>query len=125
MKTNNIKVNENTIRKAESFRRTTTKIALSLLSTLIALSTVGMTVFADNAENKKPGGIGGSSTMTTLVTAVFWVVRVLVVAFAVPCLPKAVKAKDEGDNREFSNNLTTMVVAGIAFAVTFVIQALI
>ena len=48
-----------------------------------------------NAENAKPTGAGGATTMSTMVNIVFWIVRVIIVAFAIPGIIKIVQGQSD------------------------------
>lgn len=104
-----------------------TAIKLGIIACTIAMAMCnGMFTFAANSENTDPTGLGGTNTMNTMVTVVFWVVRILVLFIGgVPAVIKIVQGQSDENPRDRNAGLATAGITGAAFAATFVIQALI
>ena len=66
-----------------NYRKLAVKLSLIACTIAFAMCNACMFAFADNAENAKPTGAGGSSTMSNMVDIVFWVVRIIIVLVAV------------------------------------------
>lgn len=100
------------------------KIQAIFNTVLICLGTflcTGMTAFADG-ENPNPTGLGGTATFNTLVTVVFWIIRILVLIPGGVALVKLVNSFSDENPRDRNNALITIVASAAAFAVTFIIE---
>ena len=78
-----------------------------------------------NAENAKPTGAGGATTMSTMVNIVFWIVRVIIVAFAIPGIIKIVQGQSDENPRDRNAGIATVITCGACFAGSFAVAALI
>lgn len=104
------------------------KIAKAIsITTTILLSSVFL-AFPAFAEG---GGIGdapssvNTATYKTLVTLVFWVVRIVVLGLtAIPGLIKIAQGVGNEDVRERNGGISLLVIGGALFAATFAIEAL-
>ena len=104
------------------------KIAKAIsITTTILLSSVFL-AFSAFAEG---GGIGdapssiNTATYKTLVTLVFWVVRIVVLGLtAIPGLVKIAQGVGNEDVRERKGGISLLVIGGALFAATFAIEAL-
>ena len=67
-------------------------------------------------------GLGGTATFNTLVTVVFWIIRILVLIPGGVALVKLVNSFSDENPRDRSNALITIVASAAAFAVTFIIE---
>ena len=88
-------------------------VKLSLIACTIAFAMCN--AFADNAENAKPTGAGGSSTMSNMVDIVFWVVRIIIVLVSgVPGIIKVVQGQADENPRDRNAGLAVIGIAGAA-----------
>lgn len=119
---NEIEIKEN---KAVATEARLRKFKLKALKTVLSMATVAMfavnacvVAFAVNNENTQNGV--KTSTMSTLIGIVFWVVRaIILIVGLVPGLIKVVQGQSDENPRDRNNGLATIVVAGAAFAATF------
>ena len=114
------------IKKAHRANRLA-KIQAIFNTVLICLGTflcTGLTAFAEG-ENPTPTGVGGTNTFNTLVTVVFWIIRILVLIPGGVALVKLVNSFSDENPRDRNNALITIIAAAAAFAFTFVIEGLI
>ena len=111
---------------SKKFRLTATKFALAMCTVIIAMGN-SMTAFAKtNGENADPSGLGGSGTMSTAITIVFWIVRVLIILIGgVPGVIKTVQGQADENPRDRNAGLATIGIAGATFAASFAVEALI
>lgn len=121
---------KNVIKKFDvrKFRKTMLKMAITACTIAMAMCSTMMIAFADDApaENAKPSGIGGTSTMDTIVTIVFWIVRILILAIGgIPSIVKIVQGQTDENPRDRNSGIAALVVTGAAFAATFAVKALI
>lgn len=66
-----------------------------------------------------------TATYDTLVTLVFWVVRIVVLGLtAVPGVIKTAQGAGNEDMRERNGGISLLVIGGALFAATFAIEAL-
>lgn len=108
----------------KAFRKITKAISIT---TTILLSNV-LLAYSALAEG---GGIGNApasvdtATYKTLVTLVFWVVRIVVLGLtAIPGLVKIAQGVGNEDVRERNGGISLLVIGGALFAATFAIEAL-
>ncbi len=111
---------------------TSAKFRLAVIRLAITACTIAMAMcnsivtFADNAENTDPTGLGGSNTMNSMVTVVFWIVRIIVLLIGgVPGIIKIVQGQSDENPRDRNAGLATIGITGAAFAATFVVEKLI
>ena len=98
-------------------------IAMALCNTMTALAVANP---GANTENTDPTGIKGSATMGTVVSIVFWVIRVIIILVgAAPGIVKVVQGQSDENPRDRNAGLATIGIAGEAFAATFAIESLI
>ena len=121
---------KNVIKKFDvrKFRKTMLKMAITACTIAMAMCSTMMIAFADDApaENVKPSVIGGTSTMDTIVTIVFWIVRILILAIGgIPSIVKIVQGQTDENPRDRNAGIAALVVTGAAFAATFAVKALI
>ena len=118
---------KNVIKKFDTrkFRIATTKLTIMALTLAIMCCNAMMFAFADNAENTAPAGTK-TSTMTTLVNIVFWIIRVAILIIGGgPALIKIVQGQTDENPRDRNAGIGALVVTGAAFAATFVVASLI
>ncbi len=103
------------------------KIAKAIsITTTILLSTVflAFSAFADGGIGDAPSSVN-TATYKTLVTLVFWVVRIVVLGLtAIPGLIKIAQGVGNEDVRERNGGISLLVIGGALFAATFAIEAL-
>jgi heme/copper-type cytochrome/quinol oxidase subunit 2 len=109
--------------KQERCRLTTVRTALKIAVMLAVAGALTMTAFA-NENPANPANIQ-TETMNTLVTLVFWAVRLLILAIGgIPALIKITQGQTNEDNKERNAGITAAIVTGIMFAASFGIEAL-
>ena len=93
--------------------------------TAAMLAASSMSVFAANSENSAPSNVS-TSTMSTMINIIMWIVRIAILAIGgIPGLIKIVQGQQEENPRDRNNGIVSVVIAGVAFAATFAIAALI
>lgn len=104
-----------------------TVIKLGVLACTVAMAMCNaMFTFAVNDENTQPTGVGGTKTMNTMITIVFWIVRgILVLIGGVPGIIKAVQGQSDENPRDRNAGLAVIGITGLAFAATFAVEKLI
>lgn len=93
---------------------------MTMILTLAALMNTGMIAFA---EGNTPSGVN-TTTMDTLITIVFWVIRIMVLAPAIPSIQKISDGQSNEDARARNSGIIGVIVSGACFAATFAIEAL-
>ena len=107
-------------RKLGKFKKAVGVTAMT--ATMLASS---MSVFAANTENSAPSNVS-TSTMSTMINIIMWIVRIAILAIGgIPGLIKIVQGQQEENPRDRNNGIVSVVIAGVAFAATFAIAALI
>ena len=119
--------NENTIKKISKKHKfhnfTKTLSVTAMTAAMFAVS--AMTVFAANDENAAPENIS-TDTMSAMINIIMWIVRIAILAIGgIPGLIKIVQGQQEENPRDRNNGIVSVVIAGVAFAATFAIAALI
>ena len=107
----------------KAFRKITKVISIT---TTILLSNVllAYSAFAEGGIGNAPSSVD-TATYDTLVTLVFWVVRIVVLGLtAIPGLIKISQGIGNEDVRERNGGISLMVIGGALFAATFAIEAL-
>ena len=103
------------------------KIAKAIsITTTILLSNVllAYSAFAEGGIGNAPSSVD-TATYDTLVTLVFWVVRIVVLGLtAISGLIKIAQGIGNEDVRERNGGISLMVIGGALFAATFAIEAL-
>ena len=93
--------------------------------TAAMLAASSMSVFAANTENSAPANVS-TTTMSTMINIIMWIVRIAILAIGgIPGLIKIVQGQQEENPRDRNNGIVSVVIAGVAFAATFAISALI
>ena len=93
--------------------------------TAAMLAASSLSVFAANSENSAPSNVS-TSTMSTMINIIMWIVRIAILAIGgIPGLIKIVQGQQEENPRDRNNGIVSVVIAGVAFAATFDIAALI
>ena len=93
--------------------------------TAAMLAASSLSVFAANGENTAPSNVS-TSTMSTMINIIMWIVRIAILAIGgIPGLIKIVQGQQEENPRDRNNGIVSVVIAGVAFAATFAIAALI
>ena len=93
--------------------------------TAAMLSASSLSVFAANSENSAPSNVS-TTTMSTMINIIMWIVRIAILAIGgIPGLIKIVQGQQEENPRDRNNGIVSVVIAGVAFAATFAIAALI
>lgn len=122
----NIRCDNSQIRRffmKKAFRKITKVISIT---TTILLSNVllAYSAFAEGGIGNAPSSVD-TATYDTLVTLVFWVVRIVVLGLtAIPGLIKIAQGIGNEDVRERNGGISLMVIGGALFAATFAIEAL-
>ncbi len=94
----------------------------AVTAAMIAMSSI--TAFAAGG-NDAPANVN-TATMGTLVDIVMWIVRIAILAIGgIPGLVKIVQGQQEENPRDRNNGIVSVVIAGVTFAATFAIAALI
>ena len=103
------------------------KIAKAVSSTSAVLLSCVLMAYSAFAE----GGIGNApssvdtATYDTLVTLVFWVVRIVVLGLtAIPGVIKVAQGVGNEDVRERNGGLSLLIIGGALFAGTFALEQL-
>lgn len=98
-------------------------VAVSCTAITFMLSSA-LTTFAANTENSAPAGIK-TNTMNNMVGLLMWVVRGILIFFAVVGgLVKAAHGAQAEDNRERNSGFITLGIIAICFAGTFALEQL-
>ena len=93
--------------------------------TAAMLTASPLSVFAANTENSAPANVN-TTTMSTMINIIMWIVRIAILAIGgIPGLIKIVQGQQEENPRDRNNGIVSVVIAGVAFAATFAIAALI
>lgn len=109
---------------ARKFRLAMCKLTIAAC-TLAMMCSTAMVAFADNAENAAPDGTK-TTTMTTLVGVVFWIIRIAILIIGGgPSLIKVVQGQTDENPRDRNAGIAGLVITGAAFAATFVVAGLI
>lgn len=121
---------KNVIKKFDvrKFRKTMLKMTITACTIAMAMCSTMMIAFADDvaSENAKPNGIGGTTTMDTVLTIVFWLVRILILAVGgIPSILKIVQGQTDENPRDRNSGIAALAITGAAFAATFAVKALI
>jgi dipeptide/tripeptide permease len=91
---------------------------LKILTMVLVIGLLAVTVAADEPAN-------GTTTMTTLVSIVFWAVRLIILAVGVvPAVIKIVQGQSDENTRDRNAGIATIIIAGICFAATFPLATL-
>lgn len=107
---------------ANKFRCAVIKLAVAAC-TIAMMCGTGIVSFA--TENAAPSG-ANTGTMSTLVTVVFWIVRVAILIIGgAPALIKIVQGQTDENPRDRNAGIAGLVITGAAFAATFVVEGLI
>lgn len=111
---------------------TSTKFRLTVIKLGVLACTVAMAMcnamftFAANDENTAPTGVGGTKTMNTMISVVFWVLRIIIIFVGgVPGGVKIVQGQSDENPRDRNAGLATIGITGAVFAATFAIEALV
>ena len=108
-------------RKLHKFQKAASVTAMT--AAMFAVSAI--TVFAANDENAAPENIS-TDTMSAMINIIMWIVRIAILAIGgIPGLIKIVQGQQEENPRDRNNGIVSVVIAGVAFAATFAIAALI
>lgn len=116
---NNVTKNLKAVRKSRLAAKGKATL-MAMILTLAALMNIGMSAFAADAA---PSGVN-TTTMDTLITIVFWVIRIMVLAPAIPSIQKISEGQSNEDARTRNSGIIGVIVAGACFAATFAIEAL-
>lgn len=107
----------------KAFRKITKAISIT---TTILLSNVFLaySAFAEGGIGNAPSAVD-TATYDTLVTLVFWVVRIVVLgSTAIPGLVKIGQGVGNEDVRERNSGISLLVIGGALFAATFAVEKL-
>lgn len=118
---NNVTKNLKAVRKSRLAAKCKATL-MTMILTLAALMNTGMIAFAEG-EGGTPAGVD-TTTMDTLITIVFWVIRIMVLAPAIPSIQKISEGQSNEDARTRNSGIIGLIVAGACFAATFAIEAL-
>lgn len=119
---------KNSIRKfnVRKFRLAAIKMAITACTIAMAMCSTAMIAFAEGeAENPNPTGVK-TSTMDTMITLAFWAVRIIIIfTGGVPGIIKINQGNADENAKEKNAGIVSVVVAGVCFAATFAVEALI
>lgn len=111
---------------SRKYRLLVTKLSLIVCTLAVFCCNTFMLAFADNAENAKPSGVGGSNTMNNMVNLVFWIIRIAVLLMGgAPGIIKVVQGQADENPRDRNSGLAALGITGVAFGATFLVQSLI
>lgn len=120
---NNVTKNLKAVRKSRLAAKCKATL-MTMILTLAALMNTGMIAFAEGEGGvTAPSGVD-TTTMDTLITIVFWVIRIMVLAPAVPSIQKISEGQSNEDARTRNAGIIGLIVSGACFAATFAIEAL-
>ena len=117
---NNVTKNLKAVRKSRLAAKCKATL-MTMILTLAALMNTGMIAFAEGEGT--PSGVD-TTTMDTLITIVFWVIRIMVLAPAIPSIQKISDGQSNEDARTRNSGIIGLIVSGACFAATFAIEAL-
>lgn len=117
---NNVTKNLKAVRKSRLAAKCKATL-MTMILTLAALMNTGMIAFAEGEGT--PAGVD-TTTMDTLITIVFWVIRIMVLAPAIPSIQKISDGQSNEDARTRNSGIIGLIVSGACFAATFAIEAL-
>lgn len=123
---------KNSIRKfnVRKFRLAAIKMAITACTVAMAMCNTVMMAFAEdnasgNLENTNPTGVK-TNTMNTMITLAFWAVRIIIIfTGGVPGIIKINQGNADENAKEKNAGIVSVVVAGVCFAATFAVEALI
>ena len=113
----NTPVQKNKMRKVRKY----CKSAVSLLFTFAYALAMSVNAFADGLS--APSGVD-TSTMSSFVSLVLWIVRVGIAVIAVPGILKIVQGQADENPRDRNAGITTVAIAGACFAATFAVPSI-
>lgn len=116
--------NTNTLIKSARIKRIQ-KICKGTVTSLLTLAfmlALSVAAFADSS-NPAPSGVD-TTTMSSLVAIVLWIVRVAIGVIAVPGILKIVQGQADENPRDRNAGITTVAIAGACFAATFAVPAI-
>lgn len=116
---NNVTKNLKAVRKSRLAAKCKATL-MTIILTLAALMNIGI---GASAAETAPSGVN-TTTMNTLITIVFWVIRIMVLAPAIPSIQKISEGQSNEDARSRNSGIIGVIVAGACFAATFAIEAL-
>lgn len=119
---------KNTIKSAHKTERRAKRNAalMSAMLTVAAMLCSPIMAFAEGevGGNTAPAN-ADTGTLATTVSIVFWVVRVMIIAIAIPSVIKIVQGQQDENPRDRNAGIASLVVAGACFGASFAIEALI
>ena len=119
---------KNVIKKfdVKKFRMAAIKMAITACTIAMAMGTTAMMAFAANDENATPSQVTNTGTMNTIISVVFWVIRIIIlIAGGGPALIKIVQGQSDENPRDRNAGIIAAVVTGACFAASFAIEGLI
>jgi heme/copper-type cytochrome/quinol oxidase subunit 2 len=97
---------------------------IAIINILMIVMVVCALAGSVSAAGGAPPGVQ-TDGMNTLVTIVFWAVRLIIIAVgAIPGIVKIVQGQSNEDSRERNGGIAVCVVTGICVAATFGIEQL-
>ncbi len=99
------------------------RTALTVGMTAAMLTSASMTAFADTGT-ETPENVD-TTTMDSLMVILWWVVRVIILAFAIPLLFKVAQSFSDENPRDRNQGIIGLIAIAVIFGATFAIQALI
>ena len=109
--------------KRKIFLKKYYKTAFSMLMMALTAICFSFSAFAA-PEGGTPSGVS-TTTMSSLISLVLWVVRIAIIIIAVPGIIKIVQGQADENPRDRNAGIATVGIAGACFAATFAIPALI
>lgn len=107
------------------FRMSVIKMAITACTIAMAICNTAMLAFAVTEDNKAPDG-AETNTFKTLITIVMWIVRIVIIAIGgLPGIVKIIQGQADENPRDRNAGIATLIVTGVCFAATFLINALI
>lgn len=61
----------------------------------------------------------GTGTLGVVVDIVIWVVRIIIIGYAIPSIPKIVEGKANDDERTFNKAIVTLIIVVAVFVASF------
>lgn len=112
--------------RKQKMKKNMTKAMFSLMSVAMLANSVMLTVFAADAVNENTNAdITTTGTMDKMVALVFWIIRgVILISGGGPALIKIVQGQTDENPRDRNAGIVALVITGVVFAASFVIEAL-
>lgn len=107
---------ERRIRKFQKYVSVATFAAVLLVISSMCVFAAG------EGDNSAPAGVQ-TSTMNSLADIIWWLVRIAVVAVAIPSVIKIVQGQADENPRDRNAGIVTVLIAAAIFGATFAIES--